>query len=214
MITISEKSIRLGKDEVHHLYGWDNEYGTYNTRVEEFKVSKHLVSNHEFLEFVEENGYENEQFWDEEGKIFLKNTNVEYPPFWIKQKEGKYLYRTLMDTIPLHLFMARRKVNYLEAQAFLRWKSLKDNINYTLPSEEQFYSIYKEAELEDIPNLEISKFNIDLAHYASPAPVDRFSQNGIFDPVGNVWQWTRTPIYPFEGFKVHPVYDDFSVPTF
>jgi putative 4-mercaptohistidine N1-methyltranferase len=32
--------------------------------------------------------------------------------------------------------------------------------------------------------------------------------------VGNVWQWTRTPIMPFKGFEVHPLYDDFSVPTF
>jgi len=32
--------------------------------------------------------------------------------------------------------------------------------------------------------------------------------------VGNVWQWTETPIYPFEGFEVHPVYDDFTTPTY
>jgi putative 4-mercaptohistidine N1-methyltranferase len=32
--------------------------------------------------------------------------------------------------------------------------------------------------------------------------------------IGNVWQWTRTPIMPFKGFEVHPLYDDFSVPTF
>ncbi|WP_414058215.1 SUMF1/EgtB/PvdO family nonheme iron enzyme, partial [Staphylococcus aureus] len=31
---------------------------------------------------------------------------------------------------------------------------------------------------------------------------------------GNAWQWTETPIYPFEGFQVHPIYDDFSTPTF
>ncbi len=213
LITISEKSLRLGKNEDHHLYGWDNEYGTYNTKVEEFKASKYLVSNSQFLEFVEDGGYENERFWDEEGKNFLKNTNAKHPTFWIRTKRGNYLYRTIMETIPLPLSWPV-EVNCLEAQAFLRWKSLKNNISYTLPSEEQFYSIYKEAELEDIPNLEISNFNIDLVHYASPAPVDSFSQNGIFDPIGNVWQWTRTPIYPFEGFNVHPVYDDFSVPTF
>ncbi len=32
--------------------------------------------------------------------------------------------------------------------------------------------------------------------------------------VGNVWQWTETPIYPFDGFEVHPIYDDFTTPTF
>ena len=32
--------------------------------------------------------------------------------------------------------------------------------------------------------------------------------------VGNVWQWTCTPIYPFAGFEAHPLYDDLSIPTF
>jgi putative 4-mercaptohistidine N1-methyltranferase len=32
--------------------------------------------------------------------------------------------------------------------------------------------------------------------------------------VGNVWQWTETPIYPLDQFKVHPLYDDFTTPTF
>jgi hypothetical protein len=36
----------------------------------------------------------------------------------------------------------------------------------------------------------------------------------FFDIIGNVWQWTRTPIMPFHGFQVHPLYDDFSLPTF
>lgn len=38
--------------------------------------------------------------------------------------------------------------------------------------------------------------------------------DGICDIVGNVWQWTQTPIDGFDGFAVHPVYDDFSTPTF
>ena len=38
--------------------------------------------------------------------------------------------------------------------------------------------------------------------------------NGMYDVVGNVWQWSRTYMHPFEGFEVHPAYDDFTVPTF
>jgi putative 4-mercaptohistidine N1-methyltranferase len=44
--------------------------------------------------------------------------------------------------------------------------------------------------------------------------VDTFRHNEFYDVIGNVWQWTETPIYPFEGFEVHPVYDDFTTPTF
>jgi len=44
--------------------------------------------------------------------------------------------------------------------------------------------------------------------------VDKFSFHGIYDVTGNVWQWSRTPMRPFNGFEVHAAYDDFSTPTF
>lgn len=56
--------------------------------------------------------------------------------------------------------------------------------------------------------------NINLAFWASSCPVDSFAQGEFYDVVGNVWQWTTTPINGFEGFRVHPLYDDFSTPTF
>lgn len=59
----------------------------------------------------------------------------------------------------------------------------------------------------------ITKSNLALTH-SQPTPVDKYEVNGIYDPTGNVFQWTRTPIYPFKGFEVHPVYDDFTLPTF
>lgn len=56
--------------------------------------------------------------------------------------------------------------------------------------------------------------NINLAWWASSCPVDRFAQGEFYDLIGNVWQWTTTPTNGLEGFKVHPLYDDFSTPTF
>jgi putative 4-mercaptohistidine N1-methyltranferase len=55
---------------------------------------------------------------------------------------------------------------------------------------------------------------VHLDHFASSCPVNRFRHGDFFDVVGNVWQWTETPIYPFDGFEVHPIYDDFTTPTF
>lgn len=54
-----------------------------------------------------------------------------------------------------------------------------------------------------------------MEHYASSNPVTLFEfDHGFFDVIGNVWQHTETPIDAFKGFKIHPVYEDFSVPTF
>ena len=44
--------------------------------------------------------------------------------------------------------------------------------------------------------------------------MNRFHFGEFYDLIGNVWQWTETPITGFEGFQVHPYYDDFSTPTF
>ncbi len=228
MVDIETSSLNLGKDEHHNLYGWDNEYGDFEVKVDKFKTSKYLVSNSEFLEFVEDGGYHNKTYWDDEGLKFLHITKAIHPTFWVKQNDGNFKYRTIMQLIDMP-YSWPVDVNVLEAQAFCRWKSCKENIDYTLLSEEQFYALYERANIKDVPNFDDSKANINLSYFASACPVDMFKFQGnfssnyetafssfddIYDVVGNVWQWSRTPIYPFDGFYIHPLYDDFSVPTF
>ncbi len=213
MLPIEAREITLGKSKEHHLYGWDNEYGVHRESVGAFEVSKYLVSNAEYMEFVQDNGYDREEFWCEEGQEFLKNSGVKYPPFWIQNSDGSFSYRALATHIEMPLSWPV-DVNALEAAAFCRYKSKKDGVEYTLPSEAEYMAIYEHSGLRDIPEFHESRANLNFYHYASSSPVDEFSFGGIYDVVGNVWQWSRTPIYPFEGFEVHEAYDDFSVPTF
>ena len=212
MIKINAAEITLGKDNSHNLYGWDNEYGEYKEDIAAFEASKYLVSNGEFMEFVEAGGYEKSEFWDDEGKKFLQESRATYPTFWIF-KDGVFKYRTLTSEIDMPLNWPV-DVNALEAEAFCRFKSEKDEVKYQLPSEAEYRAIYNEAALQDIPAFHESRANLNFYHYASSCPVDEFSFNGIYDVVGNVWQWSRTPIRGFEGFRVHEAYDDFSIPTF
>ena len=212
LVDISGNSITLGKDAAHHLYGWDNEYGTLTCNVEDFKASKFLVSNGEFLEFVQNDGYNKHEYWDDEGLLFLKLTDAKHPRFWVKTEKG-YKYRTLTMVIDMP-YNWPVDVNALEARAFLKYISKRDNINYTLPSEAQWYRLYEHAGLQDVPYFDDTKANINLSYHVSACSVDRFDHNGVCDIVGNVWQWTRTPIEPFDGFKTHYAYDDFSTPTF
>ncbi len=212
MIDINGKNIKLGKNKGHNLYGWDNEYGKYEERVEDFKVSKFLVSNGEFMEFVQDGGYTNKEFWDEEGWKFLEISGAKYPTFWVRESDI-YKYRTLSKIIDMPLDWPV-DVNALEAEAFCRYKSRKDGVTYSLPSEAEYRVIYEYVKLEDIPDFHESRANLNFYHYSSSCPVNEFSFNGIYDVVGNVWQWSRTPIFGFDGFEVHPAYDDFSTPTF
>jgi 5-histidylcysteine sulfoxide synthase/putative 4-mercaptohistidine N1-methyltranferase len=212
MIAIAEREIEIGKDKDNKLYGWDNEYGEYKESVEAFKVSKYLVSNGEYMAFVNDGGYEEEEYWDEEGREFLKNSNAKYPTFWIKEGSS-FKYRALSRIIEMPLNWPV-DVNALEAEAFCRYKSKKDGIVYQLPSEAEHRALYEYSGLRDIPELHESRANLNFYHFASSCPVDEFSFNGIYDVIGNVWQWSRTPIRALKGFEVHEAYDDFSVPTF
>ena len=217
MLDINATEINLGVDKEHKLYGWDNEYGAYHESVEMFKASKYLVSNGEFMEFVKDGGYTNEAFWDEEGQNFLRISGAKKPTFWVLQ-DGVYKYRSLSSVIDMPLDWPV-DVNALEAEAFCRYKSLQDSVTYQLPSEAEYRAIYEEVKIEDIPAFHESSANLNFYHYGSASPVNEFSfvtENGktIYDVVGNVWQWSRTPIRGYEGFKVHEAYDDFSVPTF
>lgn len=212
MLSIKAQHIELGKEKTHHLYGWDNEYGTYEEDVKEFKTSKYLVSNSEYMEFVKDGGYETEEFWDDEGREFLKDSKAAYPTFWVLEN-GDYRYRTISKLIEMPLDWPV-DVNALEAEAFCRYKSQKDGVIYSLPSEAEYRAIYNQSGLQDLPDFHESRANLNFYHYASSCPVNEFSFNGIYDVVGNVWQWSRTPIRGFEGFEIHPAYDDFSVPTF
>ncbi|MDD2449250.1 MAG: 5-histidylcysteine sulfoxide synthase [Sulfurimonas sp.] len=217
MIKIASQQVKLGKSTTHNLYGWDNEYGHYEEEVGEFKASKYLVSNAEFLEFVESGGYESDEFWDEEGQEYLKNSKARHPVFWVYE-DGVYRYRALCEVIEMPLDWPV-DVNALEAEAFCRYKSKKDEMLYLLPSEAEHRAIYEQTNIEDLPAFHQSRANLNFYHYASSCPVNEFgfhtkSGESIFDVVGNVWQWSRTPMRPFEGFEVHEAYDDFTAPTF
>ncbi|MCW8896009.1 MAG: 5-histidylcysteine sulfoxide synthase [Sulfurimonas sp.] len=212
MLSIEAEHIELGKTKEHNLYGWDNEYGKYEESVNEFKVSKFLVSNGEFMEFVKDGGYEKQEYWDEEGLKFLEISGAKHPSFWVLQ-DGIYKYRTLSKLIEMPQDWPV-DVNALEAEAFCRFKGQKDGKTYMLPSEAEYRAIYNYSGLEDVPAFHESRANLNFYHFASSCPVNEFSFNGIYDVVGNVWQWSRTPIFGFKGFEVHPAYDDFSTPTF
>ncbi len=207
------RDVILGKGEADGgIYGWDNEYGTLTCDVKDFRASKYLVSNGEFMEFVRANGYQDERWWDAEGLKYLQIRNASCPPFWIPQEDGSYRYRSLTQEIAMP-YNWPVEVNALEAEAFCRWKSAHDTEIYRLPSEAEWTVMAEEGDMAH--NIfDDQRSNINLACYASSVPVDTYKHGELYDVVGNVWQWTQTQMDAFEGFVTHPWYDDFSEPTF
>ncbi|MCP4291676.1 MAG: 5-histidylcysteine sulfoxide synthase [bacterium] len=199
---------------VHHPYfAWDNEFGVNKTDVKDFKASKFLVSNEEFYEFIKADGYKTEKFWTEEGWAWRNYTQAEQPTFWVKTATGDLNLRCMTKEIPIPWDWPA-EVNYLEAKAFCNWKSEATGKPIRLPTEAEWHAMLQGSSLADQKNWEGNNANINLKSYASSCPVNKNGQGNLFDVVGNVWQWTETPISGFSGFRVHPLYDDFSTPTF
>ncbi|MFP4471347.1 MAG: 5-histidylcysteine sulfoxide synthase [Bacteroidales bacterium] len=213
LIGVPGGEVRLGRSRNTGIYGWDNEFGKLIEEVEDYRASKFLVSNGEFREFVENEGYEIKEYWTEEGWDWRNFKAAAHPQFWRWQQDGTWKLRTMLQEIPMP-WNWPVEVNYLEAKAFCNWKSKMTGTPFRLPTEAEWMHLRNMHEVPDQPFWNEAPGNLNLEHFASPAPVDRFAFNGFFDVIGNVWQWTETPIFGFPGFEVHPLYDDFSTPTF
>jgi len=206
--------VELGKKKESAHYGWDNEYGSYRAEVAGFSASKHLVSNHEYKEFVDAGGYSTQRYWTEEGWSWVQFEKAQMPRFWRPQSDGSFKLRTMLEEIDLP-WSWPVETNYLEAKAFCNWKAEATGEPIRLPTEEEWHRLADACELSDATQWDKAPGNINLEGPASPVPVDTHAfQDGFFDLVGNVWQHTETPIRGFPGFEVHPLYDDFSTPTF
>ncbi len=212
LVAVPAGSVRLGKshDDLH--YGWDNEYGHHEAEVPAFEAARYLVSNAEYLAFVEDGGYEHDACWAVEGRSWRNFTQARHPPFWVANGSGWKL-RLMLEVVDMNWDWPV-EVNFHEAQAFCAWKSAASGLKARLPSEDEWQRLADISGVEEVAEDIPATANLHLDHFASSCPVNRYAHGPLYDVVGNVWQWTSTPIYPFAGFKVHPLYDDFTTPTF
>jgi len=212
LIRIPAGLVRLGKERHSPLYGWDNEYGEHRQELGDFAASRYLVSNGEFLEFVEAGGYGESRWWGSEGDAWRRFAGARHPSFW-QSEGGQWQLRLIAELRPMPWDWPV-EVNYHEAAAFCAWKSAQTGEKLRLPTEDEWRRLRDLSGLPDADAWREAPGQIALAKGCSPCPVDRYRHGDCYDVVGNVWQWTETPIYPFPGFEVHPYYDDFTVPTF
>jgi 5-histidylcysteine sulfoxide synthase len=198
--------VKIGKPENDLTYGWDSEYGHLQVEVKPFLASQYLITNREFLEFVQADGYNNSDYWDTEAWQWKQLYNIEHPKFWLPVTNG-YRYRATFDEMELPLDWPV-EVNYYEASAYCRWRGKHTR----LMSEAEWH----QALLISEDNHLSTNQNIDLK-YISPTPVGMFkptNNSGLYDLRGNVWEWLDETFKPLPGFKTHPLYKDHSEPFF
>ena len=82
-IEVPAGKVELGKPRDFPAYGWDNEFGNEEVETATFKATRYLITNGEFLGFVEARGYETKEFWTEEGWEWIQFAKPIHPHFWV-----------------------------------------------------------------------------------------------------------------------------------
>ena len=103
---------------------FDNELNRHKVYLNEFSISNSLVSNRDFIEFLEDGGYSNFNFWHAEGWDWVKTNHIEAPMYW-HQVDGKWLNYTLDGLKPVNTEQPVTHVSYYEAYAYASWKGMR-----------------------------------------------------------------------------------------
>lgn len=119
MISFSEGIYEIGfKGE---SFCFDNELGRHKVYLNDFKISSQLVTNKEYVEFMEAGGYEDFRHWHAEGWDWVKQNNVKSPLYW-HFIDGQWMNYTLNGLQEIDLEEAVCHISFFEAAAFASWK--------------------------------------------------------------------------------------------
>jgi serine/threonine-protein kinase len=168
LMAISGGSFLMGRNS-----GPRQETPAHPVTVQPFHMDRTEVSNTEYGEFV-------------------KETNHAPPGHWVGTRApfGQELWPVV-------------NVSFEDANAFAEWRSKRDKVTYRLPTEEEWEYAARNGERSDLyPWGPEWKDDVAVLRDAAPAPVgsrpDGKNRWGVFDLIGNVWEWTssRASVYP------------------
>lgn len=103
---------------------YDNELGRHRVFLENFEVSDRLVTNGEYLEFIQDGGYQNFDFWLDEGLSFIKKEGIIAPLYWY-QKAGEWWNYTLQGFQKVDLTLPVQHISFYEANAYAAWNNCR-----------------------------------------------------------------------------------------
>lgn len=99
---------------------FDNETPPYACYVAPFAIDSAPVSNAQFLDFVDDGGYQNRQFWSGAGSAWLMQQERSSPLYW--QRDGaQWRTQRFGHAVTLAPHDAVRHLNLYEAQAYCAW---------------------------------------------------------------------------------------------
>ena len=190
-----------GKD-----YCYDIELPEHKTYLDTFQIDNFLVSNAEYLRFIEDGGYQDYSYWLSDGWDAVKKNEWIAPMYWEKENDEW----TVRD------FAGKRKINpnepvchvsFYEAAAYCKWA------NKRLPTEAEWEKAAlwndKKKVKTEFPwgNVKPTQQHANLleSNIWNCSEVGCYengmSSYGCYQMIGDVWEWTSTEFSGYPGFK-------------
>ncbi|HAT30660.1 MAG TPA: ergothioneine biosynthesis protein EgtB [Janthinobacterium sp.] len=160
---------------------FDNELPRHRQFVAPFALAARLVTNGEYLAFIEAGGYREPSLWLAEGWDWVRNESLDCPLYWQRDGQGGWLEFTLLGAQPLDLQRPATHLSLFEADAYAHWAGAR------LPTE---------AEWE----LAAAGVAVDRGDL-HPAGARR---GGLEQMFGHCWQWTSSSYAPYPGYATAP----------
>jgi formylglycine-generating enzyme required for sulfatase activity len=148
-----------------------------------FMIGKYPVTNEEFKEFIEAEGYKSEDLWTPEGWNWLKKENITEPRYWHDREWNGPNFPVV-------------GVGWYEASSYAEWLSQMTGVKYSLPTEAQWEKAARGSTGLVYPwgsTFDKNLCNSGETGLGRTSPVGLFpggkSPYGCMDMAGNVWEW-------------------------
>jgi iron(II)-dependent oxidoreductase len=204
----------LGVDAVSEPHSLDNEREPHVVDLPAFRIGRVPVTNGEWRHFIDDGGYQQQRWWSERGWAHRQEAGLTAPKFW--NVDGTRTRFGHVEEIPADEPV--QHVTYFEAEAYAAWAGAR------LPTEME----WEKAAAWDPVTGKRRRFpwgaSEPTEHLANlggdalrPAPVGAYpagaSAYGAEQMLGDVWEWTSSPLRPWPGFTPM-LYEQYSQPFF
>jgi len=170
---------------------YDNERPVHKQYVGDFKLQNRLITNGEYLNFIEDGGYTDFRFWLSDAWEQVKAGNLEAPFYWQKI-DGQWYEFTLGGLRKLNPDVPVCHVSYYEADAYAVWAGKR------LPTEAEWEVAARECGVQDA---EGNYFDSATYHPQVAGAYEAQGDGRLYQMMGEVWQWTGSSYLPYPGYK-------------
>lgn len=167
---------------------FDNEAPRHRVFAEPFRIGSRLVTNGEFMQFIEDGGYQETLLWLSAGWYTVDREGWQAPLYW-ENRDGEWWHLTLNGMRPVNPNEPVCHVSYYEADAYARWAGAR------LPTEAEW-----EITASNVP---MSGNFVESRRY-HPAPLTQYESGVPAQLYGDVWEWTQSHYSAYPGYQAAP----------